>query len=564
MPGDDKPFERLTSFYWNLSPEENALGPLLEVYADTVDYLVTVLDEARATLVPGKTPLLHTVPYFKVPVRDAWYPRAVAQSIEPLAFEEQIKWLDEQRLFVPFVFGRHDGAKVYDLELREAFDAEESLGRMRDYFLRDNKLYLLPEYILGNARERGALHAFDIKVDLRLLERVWGGPYGIEPGPLLTRHEYRNVVEAYHHVMQSELTIKDITASIRRATGWDSFKIEDRLSPRLDVAKTRLYDDMYLSPATFIVALPESLTKDKVRINVALGLVDPAKQSQTTYYFFMEVYRTDTLEPEEHASARATRKETDAAEGDEARHVSFRRKAEDDVFDRGRYDANTFFDESGPYASMYDNAIGKDIHVFAAFVNLYHGQLGLPPVGDDADEVDVALDALSDRFNTRSDQYEGEDDHEYRVRRLKAVLREDDPRFVAKLFDGYEVFRYDPAEVTVSRPETEAQPATEATSLVYRTAPEIPREFRAEPYYSSHRVAVRPNTDGTTGFRLEASVDGTTWTTVETAANVPGAEKVTFTLDVAAGAARYYRVRSYVGATASLPTLPIDIDVITS
>lgn len=564
MPGDDKPFERLTSFYWNLSPEENALGPLLEVYADTVGYLVKSLDEARSTLVPGKTPLLHTVPYFKVPLGDAWYPRAVADSLVPLAFEEQIKWLDEQRLYVPFVFGRHDGAKVYDLELREAFDAEDSLGRMQDYFLRDNKLYLLPDYILGNARERGALHAFDIKVDLRLLERVWGGPYGIEPGPLLTRHEYRNVVEAYHHVMQSELTIKDITASIRRATGWDSFKIEDRLSPKLDVAKTRLYDDMYLSPATFIVALPESLTKDKVRINVALGLVDPAKQSQTTYYFFMEVYRTDTMEPEEDAAVRSTRKETDAAEGDEARYVQIRRTAHDDVFDRGRYDANTFFDEEGPYASMYDNAIGKDIHVFAAFVNLYHGQLGLPPVADDPAAVDAALHGLCDLFNVRSAQHEDEDDHEYRVRRLKAVLREDDPRFVAKLFDGYELFRYDPAEVTTTRDETDRQDTRESTVLFYRTSPEIPREFRAEPYYTGHRFAVRPNTDGTTDFRLEASIDGRVWETVAAATNQLSVSKITFAHDVGAGPARYYRVRSYIGGRSSLPTLPIDIDVISS
>lgn len=559
----DNPFDRLTSFYWNLSPEENALGPLLEVYADTVGYLVTALEEARATLVPGRTPLLHTVPYFKVPVTDAWYPRAVAESIETLAFEEQVKWLDEQRLYVPFVFGKHDGAKVYDLELRASFDGD-ALERMQDYFLRDNKLYLLPAYILGNARERGALHAFGIKVDLRLLERVWGGPYGIEPGPLLTRHEYRNVVEAFHHVMQSELTIKDITASIRRATGWDSFKIEDRLSPRLDVAKTRLYDDMYLSPATFIVALPESLTKDKVRINVALGLVDPAKQSQTTYYFFMEVYRTDTLEPEETTAPRMIRRETDAASGDEGRYLTLQRMAEDDVFDRGRYDANTFFDEEGPYASMYDNAIGKDIHVFAAFVNLYHGQLRLPPVADDPVAVDTALHGLCDLFNVRTDKREDEDEHEYRVRRLKLVLKEDDPRFVAKLFDGYELFRYDPAEVRTRRAETDVQPGAESTALVYRTSPEIPREFRAQPYYSGHRFAVRPNTDGTTDFRLEGSLDGRSWETVAVATNQLSVSTITFAYDVNPARARYYRVRSYIGGRSSLPTLPIDIDVLSS
>lgn len=627
MNEKDKPdlFDQLNGFYWNLGPDDGVLGPLLEVYGETVSYLERNLADAMATLVPGKTPLLHTVPYFKVPVGDAWYPRSVAKAISGYAFEEQVKWLDEQRYYVPFVFGKHKDAKVYDLTLKEGFNSVASLERMEDYFLRDNKLYLMPGYITRSTRERGSLHGFDIKVDLRLLEKVWGGPYGIEPGPLMTRHEYRNVVEAFHHVMQSDLTIKDITESIRRATGWETFKIEDRMSPNLDEAKRRLYDDMYISPATFIVAMPEELTKDKVRINVALGLVDPAKQSQTTYYFFMEVYRKETLIPEmdQETLTKRKKRETGTIPDLTTRHVE--RRVEDDVFDRGKFDANTFFDEEGPYAAMFDGAIGKDILSFSALLNLYHEQLGLPDIDADPEDVDLALDALTDRFGVRSERREGEDGQEYRVRRLKDVLRHSDPRHVAKVFEAHRRFRYDPFDTNRTflrtEPVTSKEPRVitpihhkretinfdgdplfsldsnmsldhgsldetydpaytdqyqldedlpldsrpnqaEFVALRYMTQPEIPREFRAEPYYAKHRIVVRPNNDGTSGFRLEGSNDRVTWTAIEEVVNDPEAEKIPFTHDVTASNTRYYRVRSFIGGTASLPTLPMDKTVI--
>lgn len=610
------------SFYHDNSPEQPLLHTLMEIYDETIRYAEQVMDEAIATMVPGRTPLLHTIPYFKIPVTKAWYGPALALSLESRDFEAQVRWLDDQGYYVPFTFGTNREAKLYALLLRETFDGTGELAIMDDFFIRDNKLYLLPEYVKRTTRAVSHLHAFDLKVDLKLIERAWGGPFGIEPGPLLPRHEYRNAVEAYHHVMQSTGTIREINESIRRATGWENFKIEDRMTPGLDVGKRRMYDEMIISPATFIVTLPEELTKDKVRINVALGLVDSAKSPDTHYWFFVDVLRTDTLEPEDakNVKTRRRRTETGGLPDGHSRHVT--RRIEDEFFDAGRFDARERYDEEGPSGTFFDGHTQKGIESLVAPLNLVLEGMGLADCPPDMSAFREMLDEVTDTLNIRSEKRESESDLAYQVRRLQDVL-EATGKPTDLHVTGYEPFRYDVHKIHARLPveETMAE-AGGATSLVrkvrtdvlhftkgpihafdthakfdqsrldgseekhienlqldvdnlderpneveyvtvtHHTFPEIPREFRREPYYTKTRLVVRPNDDGTEGFILESSDDGLGWVEVERALNEEGTEKNPFTHEIDEASARYYRVRAYAGETVSLPTLWLDATVL--
>lgn len=610
------------SFYHDHAPESPLLHTLMEIYDETFRYAERVMDEAIATMVPGRTPLLHTVPYFKIPVSKAWYGPALAVSLESRDFEAQVRWLDEEGYFIPFTFGTNRDAKLYALLLRESFDGQGELTFMEDYFIRDNKLYLMPDYVKRTTRAVSHLHAFDLKLDLKLVERAWGGPFGIEPGPLLPRHEYRNTVEAYHHVMQSNGTIREINESIRRATGWENFKIEDRLSPNLDEGKRRMYDEMVISPATFIVTLPEELTKDKVRINVALGLVDSAKSPDTHYWFFVDVLRTDTLEPEDGKNVKTRRRRTETGELPDAhvRHVT--RRVEDEFFDAGRYDARERYDAEGGTGSFFDGHTQKGIERLVAPLNLVLEGMGLTDCPPEMNAFREMLDEVTDTLNIRSVRRDGESDLAYQTRRLQDVL-DATGNPAALQVSGYEPFRYDVHRMTAKLPVDEAHPHEDSmTSIVrktrsdilhftkgpihafdtharydqgvldgseethienlrldvdglderpneveyvtvtHHTFPEIPREFRREPYYTKTRLVVRPNNDGTEGFILESSDDGTEWGEVERALNEEGAEKNPFTHEIDEATARYYRVRAFAGETVSLPTLWLDATVL--
>lgn len=615
--------DAIPSFYLENAPDRPLHHTLMEIYDETFRYAEQVMDEALATMVPGRTPLLHTVPYFKVPVTKAWYGSAIAVSLGSRDFESQIRWLDGEGYYVPFAFGTNREAKLYALLLREAFDGQGELTLMEDYFIRDNKLYLLPEYMRRSTRLISHLHAFDIKIDLRMVERAWGGPFGIEPGPLLPRYEYRNTVEAYHHVMQSGGTIREINESIRKATGWERFKIEDRLSPGLDPGKKRMYDEMVISPATFLVTLPEELTKDKVRINVALGLVDSAKSPAKHYWFFVDVVRTETLEPEDGKQTKTRRRRTETGSLPDAKQFHARRLVQDEFFDVGRYDARERFDVEGAAGSFFDGQAQKSMEALVAPLNLVLESLGYADCPLEMGAFGEILDELTDRFNIRSEKMESESRFAYEVRRLKDVLRVTGNEERALSLKGYERFRYDvhhtkqarqvddahktkdeasrnvvkvrtdllhftPGPVfsfdtnakydqgrldssvdkdiehlTLDEDQLDERPnEAEYVQVTYHSFPEIPREFRREPYYSKTRLVVRPNDDGTEGFLLESSDDGVAWVEVERALNQPGSEKNPFTHEIDEAMARYYRVRAFAGEITSLPTLWLDATVL--
>lgn len=618
-------YESVPSFHIDYSPEDALILELADIYRNTIGYAESIYDDAVNTMTPGTTPLLHTVPYFRIPITPAVYPKSMISALRQKSFEQQIEWLDTQLFYVPFVFGTQAKAKVYDLRLQHHFpEGSPVLEVSEDYFMRDNKLYLLPDFIERTTTQLSHLHAFDIKIDLQTVEQVWGRPFGIETGILLPKYEYRNAVEAYHHVMQSDLTILQISEAIRKATGWEEFAIEDHYTPNLDPSKKRLYDEMVISPFTFIVTLPEYLTKDKVRINVALAIVDEAKETQTNYWFFVEVLRKETLEPEDMQFVTMQRHTRETTFKEDEHGISMTRRVTDDLFDVGRLDKRARFDQDGPYATYFDGMMGWSPETFVHPLNLVCAHFDLVPSEANFDSIDETLDLLTDMLNLRSSQLPSESEFEYQRRRLLDVLQEMG-EVVPKLFIGMRAMRYDEAHVHVRFPrkeilETEdiqtSRLSMRRTDVIYfdnkplysfdsnakfdasrydfaqneptiedfrldgdvrmdtqpnraewftvrrMTFPEIPREFRREPYYSKTRIVVRPNTDGTEQFQLEGSDDGYAWEVIEEVANTDTSEKIPFSHDVDSSETRYYRVRAIAGVEQSLPTLVLDASVL--
>lgn len=288
---------QMTSFYRDYLPNDNALMKMFNAYAQTIDYLWTAFEESEDSRFISTSRTAQTLPYFRVSIDDAMYSLQVAQTVKNLSsFESQISYLDNQQLYASFVFNTQDNSgapQVMGLRLYTDFGQTQSLKLYQDYFIRSNRLYLLPGYILGRTQTLHYLHAFDIKMNDNTLEKNFGTLFSLKTGTLLPRYEYRDVLEAFHRVFQSQMSIHSIRDAITLATKWEDFDIQDYKSPTISEAKMRLYNDYIISPLRFIVSLPEELIADKINTNIVRTLLDEAKQSQTDYMVFFEILRGD-------------------------------------------------------------------------------------------------------------------------------------------------------------------------------------------------------------------------------------------------------------------------------
>lgn len=288
---------QMTSFYRDYLPNDNALMKLFNAYSQTIDYVWTLFGEASDSRFVSTTRTAATLPYFRVNIDDAMYSPAMAQKLQEMSsFESQISYLDSEQIFSSFIFTTQDNSgtpQVMGMRLCTDFAQTQLLKLYQDYFIRSNRLYLLPGYILGRTQTLHYLHAFDIKLDDNTLEKNFGALFSLKVGTLLPRYEYRDVLEAFTRVFQSQMSIKSIRESITLATKWKGFDIQDYKSPTISDAKKRLYDNYIISPLRFIVSLPEELIPDKINANIVRTLLDEAKQSQTDYMVFFEILRGD-------------------------------------------------------------------------------------------------------------------------------------------------------------------------------------------------------------------------------------------------------------------------------
>ena len=286
----------LSSFYRDFLPIDNNLIKLYDIYSKTIDYVWTVYGETLDANSVTTTRTLATIPYFKINIDSAVYDLNMARVIARLPFERQIEYLDREGLFASLVFENKDNAgdpAVYSMRLFTNFGDEQPLYLYEDYFLKTNRLYLLPKYIQNRRKATHYLHAFDIKVNDYTLEKNHGTLFNLEAGPLLPRHEYRDSIEAYMRAFQGQMTIRSLKDAIKLATKWPSFKVEDRLSPDLSPKKLVLYNDWIISPNKFLVSLPEELIPDKIKINIIRALMSEIKEADKDYMIFFDIERID-------------------------------------------------------------------------------------------------------------------------------------------------------------------------------------------------------------------------------------------------------------------------------
>ncbi|MGG4438305.1 hypothetical protein AAXE64_27520 [Priestia megaterium] len=286
----------LPSFYQDFLPVDNNLLKLVQVYAKTINYVWELMNEAEDSSHITTTRTLSTIPYFKINIDDAMYDLTTARVLSRMSFEEQIQYMDKEQKYASLVFNYKDNAPepmVYAMRLFVNFSDKQPLRLYEDYFLRSNRLYLLPNYVQKRKQSVHYLHAFDIKYNEYTLEKNFGTRFSIQAGPLLPRFEYRDVLEAFMRVFQGDMTIKSIREGIQLATKWEQFKLEDYKSPTISGRKKQLYKEWVISPFKFIVSLPEELIPDKIKVNIVRTLLNEVKESQTDFMIFYDIIRHD-------------------------------------------------------------------------------------------------------------------------------------------------------------------------------------------------------------------------------------------------------------------------------
>lgn len=297
---DDLLFQ-MTNFYRDYVPNDNALMKMFNAYSHTIDYLWSLYEEAGDSKFISTARTAQTIPYYKVNIDDAMYtPEMARKLLQMSSFESQISYLDSQQLFASFIYSTPDNSgdsELMGMRLFADFNQTQPLKLYQDYFIRSNRLYLLPEYILGRTQTLHYLHAFDLKLNDHTLEKNFGTLFDLKVGNLLPRYQYRDVLDAFNRVFQSQMSISSIRNAITLATKWQGFDVQDMKSPTISEAKLKLYQDYIISPLKFIVTLPEELIPDKINANIVRTLLDEVKQSQTDYMVFFEIERDDEYSP---------------------------------------------------------------------------------------------------------------------------------------------------------------------------------------------------------------------------------------------------------------------------
>lgn len=347
---------QMTNFYGDHLPLDSSFIRLLGIYGKLFTVAYGEADAVRNNSLIDTTETMHTLPYFKLDVTMALYDMALARQLQFLSFEMQIATLDKKNLFIPLSFLRK-GSRiplVCALTLRSTFASTIDLELNLDFFVRGNKIYLLPNFILNGNNLSGVLHAFDIKLDDKRLESNWGVLYNVELGALLPRFEYREVLHGYDQAFSGPITISNIRQAIKTVTNWGQFDLEDVKSPTLPASKKRLYDNWILSPLQFIVSIPEEIISDRVRISLLANLLEQLKEPQTNFVMFYEFERLDDFDDADDSSFAAHEiNATEQEEGEDHHVLNLPMLAEDFMFSQ---EADIYFDSNLRYDfnSAYD------------------------------------------------------------------------------------------------------------------------------------------------------------------------------------------------------------------
>jgi hypothetical protein len=255
--------------------------------------------------------------YSQIDVSSAWYDRSIANSLSVITNTwDIVSQLNQYRFYATLSFNvPYDESKIYSLNLWEDFDRVVPLTHNTDYVLYDNKIFLLPSYILSKFEAKVSLHATDIMINQYTMEKQFGDVFGLRFDHLLTQDEIRKAITAFHQVHSTKLTIKDIQKSVIDATGFSTFRIQDRISQDLSSTWKLYYASDFISPSTFLLKLPEytngiAIASDQARISVMVHLIDMVKEVQTNYIVVYTTKRDEGISKDSLSWDEADRFET--------------------------------------------------------------------------------------------------------------------------------------------------------------------------------------------------------------------------------------------------------------
>lgn len=530
---------KMTNFYHEQLPVDSSFEKLLKIYVKTVAMVWRKYEYMESNLLLEEAKTLDTIPYFKLDVREGMYDKRTAQYYKTVLFETMLSEMDKNNYFVTLNFNEQGSRTpiVYSMDLKTGFASEKSMELYTDYFIRENRLYILPDFILSKEQVLVSLHAFNIKIDRKTLEKNWGSLFAVEAGPLLPRYQYRDVLSSFQRTLMSDLRIKDIRDGIRLATGWKEFKVEDRLTPSLSIAKKRLYDEWMISPSKFLVSLPEYLIKDKLRLNVLLSLLDEVKQSQTNYMVAFEILRKDTIEIPDPSKKMISMKLRDVYTHTDRQRHKISMDYTDYFYDvYSMYDSFLYYDYD---TSKYDNKRKMDFYFPKSLMTVEDR-----PALDDESRTPFVSMARGENLALGNETVPYYDYN---------FSYDDDVSY-----DLVEVNRFD-AQSYFDQPKLNQ---TDRFYVKHVEFPEIPRNFSYvyDMTIGYNRLSIRSNQDGTMTFELfgSESKDGT-YELIETRENDPSLEKITFLHNANESGKRYYKVRAVAGSSVSFLTLPVDI-----
>lgn len=294
--------EEMSSFYLNHLPIDASFHKWLESVVDAWKLYQRELEHIHESTLPSTTPTLKTIPYFELDIKKGLYDKVEAKRIKMLTEPDQIiLTLIELGYYVDLEFWRvgTDTPLVYSMDLYMDFEKKDKLVLNKDFYIRRNKLFIMPDYILKTNRITERFHAFEIKVNDYGLELNWGDNIPIRVPLLMPRFQYRDLVEAYNKLLFSDFYIRDMKNAIMNFTYKNEIDIWDVISKTIPPSLKRLYTERYLSPLDFIVRLEEEDLFDKIQTNVILHMLMETKEEQVYFWLIFAILRLSEFEAEE-------------------------------------------------------------------------------------------------------------------------------------------------------------------------------------------------------------------------------------------------------------------------
>lgn len=287
--------KQLTSFYREYLPIGSDFEKMIRHFIETFEFMWEDVNYYHNHITVETAPTLKKIPYALLDIKPALYDKTIAQKINEQPLEAVIAFLNENKYYSELTFSERKTRDpiVYSMRLKIDYFKPDELRLFDDYFLRDNRIYLMPSFILQLTSHLSELHAVDIRYDNYMLEQKWGHTFEVESGNFLPRYQYRDVISAFRRMLLSNLTIRDMVDAVKLATKWEPFDIQDIKTPNLPLQRKRLYDEWLVSPAKFLVLIGEQMVKDKMLLNILISLMDEGKEAQVNYMILFLIYRLD-------------------------------------------------------------------------------------------------------------------------------------------------------------------------------------------------------------------------------------------------------------------------------